>query len=111
MNRKGQALIEFVLILPVFLLILFAIVDFGNIFHAKYELQNQSTDIVRLLQDGDEVQDVVLIYSDIDIEISDYQNDYKKVVITKEIDLITPFMDKILGNPYLIEVERVIKNA
>ena len=32
MNNKGQALIEFVLILPVFLFILFAVIDFGMIY-------------------------------------------------------------------------------
>lgn len=45
MNKKGQALIEFVLILPIFLMILFVIVDFGNLLYSKNKLQNQSTDI------------------------------------------------------------------
>ena len=48
MNRKGQALVEFVLILPIFILMLFAIVDFGMILSKKNELENmqkQNTDI------------------------------------------------------------------
>ena len=40
MNRKGQALVEFVLILPIFIMILFSIVDFGMIFNKKNELEN-----------------------------------------------------------------------
>ena len=48
MNNKGQALIEFVLILPVFLFILFAIIDFGMIFSTKSNLESDSTDIVSL---------------------------------------------------------------
>lgn len=105
MNRKGQALVEFVLILPIFLLILFVIVDFGNIFYNRYELQNQSTDIVRLIKNGDAVDGV---YSKLDVDVSAYKEDYKKVTISKKIKLITPFMDRVLGNPYLIEIERVI---
>lgn len=105
MNRKGQALVEFVLILPIFLLILFVIVDFGNIFYNRYELQNQSTDIVRLIKNGDAVDEV---YSKLDVDVSVYKEDYKKVTISKKIKLITPFMDRVLGNPYLIEIERVI---
>lgn len=105
MNRKGQALVEFVLILPIFLLILFVIVDFGNIFYNRYELQNQSTDIVRLISNGDAVDEV---YSKLDVDVSAYKEDYKKVTISKKIKLITPFMDRVLGNPYLIEIERVI---
>ena len=50
MNRKGQALVEFVLILPVFILILFAIVDFGTILSKKNELENDSMDIVSLVK-------------------------------------------------------------
>lgn len=110
MNRKGQALIEFVLILPVFLLILFAVVDFGNIFHSKYELQNQSTDIVRLVQNGSTEYEILKTYDELDVKVTDYQHDYKKITVTKEVNLITPFMDRILGNPYLIEVERIVPN-
>lgn len=110
MNRKGQALIEFILILPVLILIIFVIVDFGNIFHSRYELQNQSVDIVRLLQKGDNEDSIKDIYSKIEVEINTYKDDYKKITITKEITLITPLMDKILGNPYLIKVERIVPN-
>ena len=35
MNNKGQALVEFVLILPVFIFILFAVYDIGMIFNKK----------------------------------------------------------------------------
>lgn len=105
MNRKGQALVEFVLILPIFLLILFVIVDFGSIFYNRYELQNQSADMVRMIKNGDNIDG---IYDNVDIDISGYKDDYKKITISKKIKLITPFLDRIMGNPYLIEVERVI---
>ena len=106
MNRKGQALIEFVLILPVLILILFIIFDFGNIFYSKYELQNQSMEIVRLVKDKKNIEDINDIYSKLDIEINTYKEDYKKITLTKELDLITPLLD----NPYLIKVERIIPN-
>ena len=41
MNRRGQALVEFVLILPIFLLILFTIVDFGNLLAKKKSIRNR----------------------------------------------------------------------
>lgn len=110
MNRKGQALIEFVLILPVLVLILFIIFDFGNIFYSKYELQNQSTDIVKLIQDGSSKEEILDVYSKIDIDINTYKDNYKKISLTKYIDLITPLLDKLLDDPYLIRVERIIPN-
>ena len=111
MNRKGQALVEFVLILPVFLMILFTIVDFGNLLQSKTELQNQSVDIIRMIQNGDDVQKVSARYSNIEIEVQSYQEDYQKVILVEQIDLITPFLDRILGDPCMIQVERVIPNA
>ena len=111
MNRKGQALIEFVLILPVFLMILFTIVDFGFMLHSKNQLQNQSTDIIRMLQNKEELSKIEATYSDVKIKISQYETDYQKVTLTTELDLITPFLDRLLGNPYQIEVERIIPNV
>ena len=111
MNKKGQALVEFVLILPVFLMILFAIVDFGNLLYSKNQLQNQSTDIIRMIQNEEEVNEILEVYSDISIQIDDYKESYQKVTLTKQIDLITPFLDRVLGNPCQVEVERVIPNV
>ena len=110
MNRKGQALIEFVLILPIFLLILFVIFDFGNIFYSKYELQNQSADIVRLIQNGSSDTDIKEINSKLNINISEYKDNYKKIVLSKKVMIITPGLNKILGNPYIVDVERIVFN-
>ena len=53
MNRKGQALVEFVLILPVMILILFTIYDFGNLLVSKNKLENTCTDVARLVRNGE----------------------------------------------------------
>ncbi len=110
-NRKGQALVEFVLILPVFLMILFAIVDFGNILSSKNKLESTSTDIVRLILNGNEVNQVKEEYSDIEVKVNNYKDDYRKITIIQDVKIITPFLDRILGNPCQIKVERVIPNA
>jgi hypothetical protein len=39
-NDKGAALIEFCLILPVFLVLVFAIIDFGRLIHARLIITN-----------------------------------------------------------------------
>ena len=51
MKNRGQALVEFILIVPIFLLILLAIIDFGNIFKTKYDLQNDLDLIAELYKD------------------------------------------------------------
>ncbi len=109
LNRRGQALVEFVLILPVFLMILFVIVDFGTILNSKNRLEGISTDLTRVILNGE--NDVTSQYSDLEIDVSDYNDHYRKVTIVKNVKIITPFLDRILGNPYQVKVERVIPNA
>ena len=109
MNRKGQALVEFVLILPVFILILFAIVDFGTILSKKNELENDSIDIVLLINNGTNIDEIKSKYSDLDIDLKDVDK-YTEIKITKSINITTPGLNLILGNPYKIIVERVIPN-
>ena len=110
-NRRGQALIEFVLILPVFLLILFTIVDFGMLIYTKNQLEGRSTDVVRLIANGDSVEEVIKTYPDIEVSVESYKEDYRKIVILDKVSFINPVIGKILGNPYEVVVERVVPNA
>lgn len=111
MNRKGQALVEFVLILPIFLMILFVIVDFGTIFNNKSRLENDSADIIDMYKNGDSIKEIEDIYSDVSIDVSKYKDKYIKIVIEKDIKLITPGMNRILDNPFNIKIERVINDS
>ncbi len=45
---KGQSLVEFVLVLPIFLVLLFAIIDFGMGFHAWLTVTNSAREGARL---------------------------------------------------------------
>lgn len=108
MNRRGQALVEFVLILPVFLLILFTIVDFGNFLAKKNQLETESTDIILLLRNGKSTEEVTKSYSKIKIEESVFEEKYNKIKISENITLINPLLYKILGNPCIVEVERIV---
>ena len=38
--NKGQALVEFIIILPVALLLVLGVIDFGNIIYKKYTVEN-----------------------------------------------------------------------
>lgn len=109
-NNRGQALIEFVLILPVFLLILFAIIDFGIIFNTKSNLENDSIDIVNSFKNGNSIEEIDNMYEDSSVSITN-EGEYYKIKITTSINLITPGLNRILGDPYLISVERVVPYA
>ena len=110
MNNKGQALIEFVLILPIFILILFAVIDFGIIFNKKSSLENDSVDIINLYKNGKSLNELDELYEDNKIDISN-DGEYYKFTISTSINLITPGLNRILGEPYVIYVERIVPYA
>lgn len=109
MNNKGQALVEFVLILPVFIFILFAVYDIGMIFSKKNSLENDSSDIIELYNSGKEIYEIEDMYKNLNISITE-EDEYKKIVIEDKVKLITPGFNLIFGNPYKINVERYIVN-
>ena len=109
MNKRGQALVEFVLIMPVMLFIVLTVYDFGMIFSNKNELENNSTDIVLLYKNGKSLDEIKQLYSGVDIAISQ-NNDYDKIELKKSIKITTPGLNRILGNPYQIVVERYINH-
>src|SRR5438552_12779940 len=47
-GEKGQSLAEFVLVLPIFLILVFAIIDFGLGFHAWLTVTNSAREGARL---------------------------------------------------------------
>ena len=106
-NNKGQALVEFILILPVILAILLVIIDLGKIFNEKNTLENTSIDIIELYKNGKSIDEIKNKYNDIEIKTS-IDNNYLTIKLKKEIDIITPGLNIILDNPYIIEVERVV---
>ena len=110
MNRKGQALIEFVLILPIFIMILFSIVDFGMIFNKKNELENISIDIINLLNNNNKIEEIHKEYPKVDIKLTNEEK-YTIVEISTKVNIITPGLNRVLSNPYIVKVERKIPNV
>lgn len=111
MNNKGQALIEFVLILPVFLMIIFIIVDFGVIFYEKNELEQKSEVVTELIESGTTIDEILQKFKkqDNNFNVTTKQDGkFLNIYISDTVDLITPGMDRVLEDPYPIEVERVI---
>ena len=118
-NRKAQALIEFVLILPILIMLLFGIIDFGNIFVTKSNLENKINDAYKVLKRStdsttlyDDIVNEVNQGSDKDIKVElsfDSEKSTVMVVLKKDIKTITPGLNLILGYPYTVRTERVIE--
>ena len=77
-GEKGQALVEFTLLLPIFLLLLFAIIDFGMGFYSWITVTNSAREGARLgAVMATEQQIVDRVY-----QTSDLPNEATKMTVT-----------------------------
>lgn len=108
MNKKGQALIEFIIILPIVIYLIMGIVDFILIFNHKNDLESKMGEVVTLYDSGKKEK----IESVLDKELFNYtiDNEFTKLSLDYEYNFITPGLDLILGKPYIIKCERVVLN-
>ena len=108
LNKKGQALIEFVIILPIFLLLVMGVLDFGNILQQKYKLEN-SVDYITDLYKNKEEEDLAAYLDNNDIEMHTKLGDnYAIIEISKTYDVITPGLNIIIGDTYRVSTTKSI---
>lgn len=109
MNKnRGQALVEFIIIIPILLLILLGMVDSGNIIYRKYALESTLDTTIDLFLDNKQTE-LEQFISQEEVEIKyKYDNNFVTIILTKNIKVITPGLNVILSNPYQIKVERTI---
>lgn len=107
-DNKGQALIEFIIILPIFLLLIISLIDFGNIFIKKNSLENNLDTIVSLYKEDktDDIKDYTL-RNNLDLAISN-DGKFKKFTIKKKIKLTSPLLILPFGSNYEITTEKDI---
>ena len=107
-DNKGQALVEFVIILPILLIIIMAIVDFGNIFIKKYSLEND-IDIISdmYIENKKEEIDNYIKEKNININYKE-EDDFIIIEINKSININTPLLNTVLGKNYKISTSKAI---
>ena len=112
MNKKGQELVEFVIILPIFIFMLLAIIDIGKIIYLQNNLESQLSRVVELYKNGqtyDEIaKELSLNDEEIALEIKNENNDKITFYLKKEMTIVTPGLSVIFENPYTITVNRVM---
>ena len=111
-NSKGQALVEFLLILPIFLFILLAVVDFGRIFVTRSNLESLSSEAVKLYEKDSNYdtvnKELKEISSDEFVLSIDKNGNKVKIVVQRDVSIMTPGLQQVLGKVYKASSERVI---
>ncbi len=112
-SNKGQALVEFIIILPVTLILIFCIIDFGRVITLKSELEGKTEDAVTLYENGKSLEEInaAIIDKKDDIKISLKETgEYVTIDVSKKIKPITPGLSYIAKNVFDVNVSRVIRN-
>ncbi|WP_053361541.1 TadE/TadG family type IV pilus assembly protein [Bacillus sp. FJAT-27251] len=118
-SEKGQSLVEFALVLPLLMMLLFGIIDFGRIFHAYLTIDHAGREAARAASVGKTYSEasqvavktaagINLNKSGASVTItppSDPAKSYPsgtdvKVTITYPIDFLTPIIGQLIGGSF-----------
>ena len=107
-NNKGQALVEFVIIIPIIIMIIFIIIDFSNVFYQKNHLETVVNDIANY-KENNKSNEYVQNNIEKDISVTYKLNeDNLTITVSKDVNLITPFSSMFFNDPFTITTERTI---
>lgn len=112
MNKKGQALVEFVIVLPILIMILFATIDFGIIIYNKSKLESKLNDVVNMIKNDEPEESIEKFINKDSSRKTTYRivkdDTYTTIKLFTSVEIITPGLNVILDSPYKISVSRVI---
>lgn len=113
MNKKGQALVEFIIILPVFIFMLLAMIDIGKILYFNNKIESKIDDVITMYENKYQYEVIKKSISK-DLQNTTFKMNenekYIEFILEKKVDIITPGLNLIFDNPYKINVKRVIYN-
>lgn len=104
-NNKGQALVEFILVLPVLLFAVIAFMDIASLFYSKYQLENQMDTMVQFYEEGKNEQlNQYALQQNIQFSVQESET-FAIIKLAKQEKMNTPFLKDKLSK---LETERTI---
>lgn len=105
-NQKGQALVEFVLILPVLIFFILGIFDVGNLMYQKYQLASD-LDVVADLYQNKKTEELNRYVNEQNIAFKTTKNnDLITLILSKKMTIKTPGLNFVFDD--FIEVKEII---
>ncbi|MGI5858042.1 MAG: TadE/TadG family type IV pilus assembly protein [Tepidanaerobacteraceae bacterium] len=124
-RQKGQTLVELALVLPIIILILFGILEFGRIFHSYIVITNAAREGVRLGAVGKQDEEIIsrireaapLYEADTRLQVTRLEpNESARtsglpltVEVTYDVELVTPLFSSVLPNPVTLKSKAVMR--
>ncbi len=122
-KENGQAMVEIALVLPILLLLLCGIIDFGRILYSSIHLNMVTQEAVRMGGLGKSDSEILQYVNDtvdlvdkdtiiVNITPNYYERksgDYVNVKITYEVKYITPIIGAFIPSPFQVNTESTIR--
>jgi len=122
-SQRGQAMVELAIVLPILLLIIFGIIEFGSIYATDLAINNAAREGARAAALGAPDEDITIIVNDrcsfldttkLSLEITPVQLERisgNPVTINLEypVEINIPIISAITGNPYIVTAQVVMR--
>ncbi|MDD5979950.1 MAG: TadE/TadG family type IV pilus assembly protein [bacterium] len=109
LNKKGQALVEFVILLPIIFIIIFAIIDVSLVFYNKNHLEGVLDDVVTMTSNGKSEEEIKTAIDNKDITYTIVADGtYATISLKQKIYFTTPISYSFFKDGLEIETKRVI---
>ncbi len=108
-NKKGQALVEFIIIMPIVIMLIVSMIDFGTIIISKYSLTNDLEVITDLYENNKSEIDNYKSKHNLNISYK-VDNTYTTIIVKKNVKITSIMLVPVLGKTYEIEADRTIVN-
>lgn len=122
-NQKGQSIVELALVLPILLLLLFGIIEFGRVFNAYLIVTNASRDGVRQGVVGASDADIqyavknsvyILDQTKLTITIQPSETyrkhgDELKIHVEYPVKLYAPIISNFTGDPIIVKADTTMR--
>jgi Flp pilus assembly protein TadG len=124
-SQKGQSIVELALILPIIIIILFGIIEFGRIFYSYIVITNAAREGARLGSVGKSdieitekiKQTAPLPQSEQKLKITRLEPSEASrspglpltVEVSYDVDIITPFFSSFIPNPFTLRAQAVMR--
>lgn len=117
-NKKGQALLEMALVLPIILLLIFGIIEFGRIYNAYLIINNASREGARHAAVGgsydeirSEINEITSTLGTVEITFTPSNENEREqgedvvVMVRHSISLITPIIGPLISNSNTFDID------
>ncbi|MGC5325426.1 TadE/TadG family type IV pilus assembly protein [Brevibacillus sp. SYSU BS000544] len=122
-DEQGQSMVEMALLLPVMLLLLAGIFDFGRVFYSYVHLQMASQETVRLGGLGKPDAEIISFARNyvhigetdlLQVQVSPTQETrtpggYVTVTLVYPVELMTPVLSKLFPSPIILSANSTIR--